>query len=72
MEKTSRIAGFYKLSLEDRLRIVAEFADLTEEECNLLRDTGSLELGLADRMIENVLGVMHIPLGVALNFLING
>ncbi|MEM1569288.1 MAG: hydroxymethylglutaryl-CoA reductase, degradative [Candidatus Bathyarchaeia archaeon] len=72
MEKTSRIAGFYKLSLEDRLRIVAEFADLTEEECNLLRDTGSLELGLADRMIENVIGVMHIPLGVALNFLING
>ncbi len=72
LEKTSRITGFYKLSLEERLRIVAEFADLTEEECTLLRNSGSLELSLADRMIENVIGVMHIPLGVALNFLING
>jgi hydroxymethylglutaryl-CoA reductase len=72
LEKTSRIAGFYKMSLEERLRIVAEFAGLTEEECALLRNTGSLELNLADRMIENVVGVMHIPLGIALNFLING
>ncbi|MBS7610702.1 hydroxymethylglutaryl-CoA reductase, degradative [Candidatus Bathyarchaeota archaeon] len=72
MERTSRITGFYKLSLEERLRIVAEFANLTEEECTLLRNTGSLELSLADRMIENVIGVMHIPLGIALNFLING
>jgi len=58
--------------LEDRLRVVAEFAGLTAEECALLRNTGSLELSLADRMIENVVGVMHIPLGIALNFLING
>lgn len=72
MERTSRITGFYKLSLEERLRIVAGFANLTEEECVLLRNTGSLEPSLADRMIENVIGVMHIPLGIALNFLING
>lgn len=60
------------MSLEERLRTVAEFANLTEEECNMLRNSGSLDLSLADRMIENVIGVMHIPLGVALNFLING
>lgn len=72
MERTSRITGFYKLSLEERLRIVADFANLTEEECVLLRNTGSLEPSLADRMIENVISVMHIPLGIALNFLING
>jgi len=70
--KTSRISGFYKLSPEERLRIVKEFAGLTDEEASLLRDTGSLKIDLADRMIENVIGVFPIPLGVAVNFLING
>ena len=70
--KTSRISGFYKLSPEERLRIVKEFAGLTDEEASLLRDTGSLKIDLADRMIENVIGAFPIPLGVAVNFLING
>ncbi|RLG96864.1 3-hydroxy-3-methylglutaryl-CoA reductase, partial [Candidatus Bathyarchaeota archaeon] len=70
--RTSRIPGFYKLSPEERLRIVKEFAGLTDEEASLLRDTGSLKIDLADRMIENVIGVFPIPLGVAVNFLING
>jgi len=60
------------LSPEERLRIVKEFAGLTDEEASLLRDTGSLKIDLADRMIENVIGVFPIPLGVAVNFLING
>lgn len=70
--KTSRIPGFYKLSPEERLRIIQEFADLTEEEVSLLKDTGSLKIDLADRMIENVVGTFPIPLGIAVNFLING
>jgi hydroxymethylglutaryl-CoA reductase len=70
--RTSRISGFYKLSPEERLCIVKEFADLTDEEASLLRDTGSLKIDLADRMIENVIGAFPIPLGVAVNFLING
>jgi len=60
------------LSPEERLRIVKEFAGLTDEEASLLRDTGSLKIDLADRMIENVIGAFPIPLGVAVNFLING
>jgi hydroxymethylglutaryl-CoA reductase len=71
MKKSSLIAGFYKLSLEKRLEFVKEFADLSNEECALLQNTGSLPLGLADRMIENVVGATPIPLGVAVNFLIN-
>ena len=70
--RTSRISGFYKLSPEERLRIIKEFASLTDEEVSLLRDTGSLKIDLADRMIENVIGTFPIPLGVAVNFLING
>jgi len=71
MSKTSAFAGFYKLPLEERLRIVKEFANLTDEEVNMLKNTGALPFELADRMIENVIGVFPIPLGIAVNFLIN-
>jgi len=44
---------------------------LTDEECKLLENTGSLPFDLADRMIENVVGAFPVPLGIAVNFLIN-
>jgi len=69
--RKSEIPGFYKLSPKQRLKIVKDFADLSEEECDLLRNTGSLPFDLADRMIENVVGAFPIPLGIAVNFLIN-
>jgi hydroxymethylglutaryl-CoA reductase len=72
MERSSLISGFYKLNAKERLRLVKEFANLSEEECDLLQDTGSLPLSLADRMIENVVGVFPLPMGIAVNFLING
>ena len=71
-ERTSRIPEFYKRPVEERLRIVAEFANLTEEEVNLLRTFGNLDPAIADRMIENVIGAMSYPFAVAVNFLING
>lgn len=72
MIKTSRISGFYKLSPSERLQIVEKFADLSHEEVEvLLQSTGSLTLELADRMIENVVGAFPVPLGIAVNFLIN-
>jgi len=72
MKKKSEISGFYKLSPKQRIQIVREFADLTDEEVKLLQSTGSLELDLANRMVENVVGAIPIPLGIATNFLING
>ncbi len=72
MNKTSQITGFYKLSPKKRVQMVKEFAGLTDEEVGLLQSTGSLSLDLADRMIENVVGAIPIPLGIAVNFLING
>ncbi len=72
MSRTSEISGFYKLSPKKRVQFVKEFAALTEEEVELLQSTGSLKLELADRMIENVVGAIPIPLGIAVNFLING
>jgi len=72
MERCSRIPEFYKKPIEERRRIVAEFAGLTEEEVKLLSNFGNLDPAIADRMIENVIGAMSYPLAVAVNFLING
>ena len=72
VSKTSQIPGFYKLSPVERLKLVKEFAGLSEEEASLIGSMKGLTLELADRMIENVIGGITIPLGVAANFLING
>jgi len=72
MSKTSELSGFYKLTPKERVQIVKEFAGLTDEEVQILQSTGSLKMELADRMIENVVGAIPIPLGIAVNFLING
>jgi hydroxymethylglutaryl-CoA reductase len=71
MNKSSAISGFYKLTPKDRIQRVKEFADLTDEECAILQNTGALPLEVADRMIENVVGAIPIPLGIGVNFLIN-
>jgi len=69
--KESLASGFYKLSPEERLEFVKKFADLSNDEVALLLNTGSLPLDVADRMIENVIGAIPIPLGIGVNFLIN-
>jgi hydroxymethylglutaryl-CoA reductase len=71
MKKTSQISGFYKLSLKDRLNHVKNFAELSDQEVNILQSTGALNIEIADRMIENVIGSFPLPLGIAMNFLIN-
>jgi len=71
MRKSSLVSGFYKLDSKERLKIVKEFADLSDEEAALLQNVGSLSMDLADRMIENVVGAIPIPLGIAANFHIN-
>jgi hydroxymethylglutaryl-CoA reductase len=71
MNKSSLLSGFYKLTPKQRLALVKEFAGLSDEECTLLQNTGSLPLEMADRMIENVVGAFPLPLGIGVNFLIN-
>lgn len=70
--KTSRIGGFHKFSIKERIACVAQFAELTAEERQLLADTGNLPTELADRLIENTIGTMNIPLGIATNMKIDG
>ena len=71
-QRSSRISGFYKMPMEERVRLVADYAGLTPEEVELLGPGGGLSLEAADRMIENVLGAMAYPFAVAVNFRING
>ncbi|MCW3995007.1 MAG: hydroxymethylglutaryl-CoA reductase, degradative [Candidatus Bathyarchaeota archaeon] len=72
MAKSSVISGFYKLPPKERIALVKDFADLTDQEVRLLENTGSLPMDTADHMVENVIGVFPEPLGVAVNFQING
>lgn len=72
MAKSSEYSGFYKLPPEERLKIVREFAELDEEDANAIAKTGGLEMDQVDRMIENVIGTMDMPLGIGMNFMING
>lgn len=69
--KSSRLPGFYKLSLAERVAMVAEWAELCNTEVAVLAGDG-LQPAQADLMIENALGTYALPLGVAANFLING
>ncbi len=70
IEKTSVVSGFYKLPIEKRREFVTHFANLSEDDVKIF--SSCLDLTTADRMIENVLGTFELPLGLAVNFLING
>lgn len=71
MEK-SRIPQFYKMSVPERVRTVRERGLISPEDYQSLQSgRHTLSVQLADKMIENVIGVMGLPVGLGLNFLIN-
>jgi hydroxymethylglutaryl-CoA reductase len=67
---TSRIPGFYNIPIKERLDKLAEAAGLTPDELAAFRLNLSAED--ADHMVENVVGTFNLPLGIGLNFLVNG
>lgn len=72
MIKSSRIPGFYKLSLDQRRAELAEHAGIELQEILGALDRGGLDPATADKVVENVLGVYGLPFGVALNVRVNG
>lgn len=70
--KTSRIPGFYKLSVEERRDLLTKMNSFTEEERKTFFSDANLPVETADKMIENVVGTFSLPLGLGLNFLVNG
>jgi hydroxymethylglutaryl-CoA reductase len=69
--ENSRIPGFYKKTIDERLSLVKNLVGLTDEEVETLKSWGNLEPKIADAMIENVIGSMSYPFAVATNFKIN-
>lgn len=70
--ENNRFPGFYKLSIQDRLKKILDSGALSEEDIAALRDGHHvLPASRADKMIENVVGVMGLPLGLGLNFRVN-
>ncbi len=72
MPKSSEVPGFYRRSIAERREFVREWAGLSEEEARVYDFPPGVDPGVLDRMIENVIGVMPLPLGIATNFTING
>ena len=70
--KTSRIPGFYTQSIEQRLKSLAETSGLSQEELSAFKHLAGLSVEQADHMIENAIGIYSLPLGLGLNFIING
>ena len=68
---SSRIPGFYRLPVTERRRLLRLHADLSEQDMRTL-DGGGIDTAVADRVVENAVGVYALPLGVGLNFVING
>jgi hydroxymethylglutaryl-CoA reductase len=68
---SSRIPGYYRLSLDERQRELLRRAGLSPEDLALLQ-SGGLEAKDANRMVENAVGIYALPLGLGLNFIVNG
>jgi hydroxymethylglutaryl-CoA reductase len=69
---SSRLPGFYRRSLDQRLETVRGLANLTADEVLALRNAAGFGCESADRMVENAIGVFPLPLGLAANFRLNG
>ena len=68
----SSIPKFFEKSHEEKLDIISNFSDLTEDELNHLKNaTGGIDFEHANKMIENAIGTFSLPLGIATNFKIN-
>ena len=72
LTKGSRIPGFYSMSLEARLAELGQRGQLSPEDLAVLSGAAGLDAAQADHMIENVVGLHALPLGIALNFQVNG
>ncbi len=72
MMARSRIPGFYRLEPSSRLEELRARFGLDEDDLSTLAQGAGLDLGRADKMVENCVGVLGLPIGLGLNFRVNG
>ncbi len=69
----SRLPGFFRKRVAQRLDTLADRGFIDSDDVKMLRQSaGILPHDVADKMVENVIGVFGMPLAVAPNFLVNG
>jgi hydroxymethylglutaryl-CoA reductase len=68
----SRMSGFRDLTIDERRERISSETALPVDALAPLTPEHGLTLGQADHMVENVIGVLGIPVGVATNFQVNG
>ncbi len=71
-DKTSRLPGFYEKPLTERHAVLLEAGWLQPADLAALSGQEGLDDDQADHMIENVIGTFSLPIGLALNFVVNG
>ncbi|HEX4248694.1 MAG TPA: hydroxymethylglutaryl-CoA reductase, degradative [Pseudonocardia sp.] len=71
MPRTSRVPGFRDLSVEARRAALGAAAELDPAQLAVLDPEQGMAVSLADHMIENAVGVLGVPLGLATNFVVN-
>lgn len=69
---SSRLTGFYKRPLQERIAMLKEWVALDANVSSILRGDTGLSTERADQMIENAVGIYALPMGIATNFVING
>jgi hydroxymethylglutaryl-CoA reductase len=72
MTRTSRLPGFYKVSVDERRALVSEATGADVGDIARSLDAGGLDEETADKFVENVIGTYSLPYGVALNVRVNG
>ena len=68
----SSIPKFHEKSREERIKKVAAFSGLSKEDIKILKNEGGIYFNDANNMVENAIGTVSFPLGIATNFRING
>ncbi|GAA5064536.1 hydroxymethylglutaryl-CoA reductase, degradative [Nocardia callitridis] len=72
MGTSSRIPGFKDATVDERRAIVAERRGLSADELAVFDPRSGLDVSSADHMVENVIGTLAVPVGIATNFTVNG
>ncbi len=69
--QSSRLSGFHQLDVTTRQQRVFDACDISEEVSDLFVQHSAPMLGCADVMIENAIGSLNVPLGLATNLIVD-
>ena len=68
----SSIPKFHEKTRDEKLKALESFSNLSKEDIQTLKSDGGINFDQANNMVENAIGIVSYPLGIATNFKING